>query len=161
MEGPPAALECIGCRPLGVLLAVADLEGGSLVGSGKDGRRQGRARALAYEYVSRGEAAGWFEPLYRQAAGDPPAIQRADLRPNPHLVEWANRSRTMNRLPCGDSARSIRARRPISGTERAACLGARLPKRNPARGGPSNRWLLRVRLVLYLFQNSLQFYAAL
>jgi SAM-dependent methyltransferase len=54
-----------------------------------DARR--RARALAYEYVSRGDAVGWFEPLYRQAAGDPRAIQWADLRPNPHLMEWAGR----------------------------------------------------------------------
>jgi SAM-dependent methyltransferase len=52
-------------------------------------RRQ--AQELAREYVERGDAVGWFEPLYERAAGDPGRIQWADLAPNPQLVVWLDR----------------------------------------------------------------------
>lgn len=52
-------------------------------------RRQ--AQELAREYVERGDAVGWFEPLYERAAGDAGRIQWADLEPNPQLVAWLDR----------------------------------------------------------------------
>ena len=33
---------------------------------------------------------GWFDALYRKAGGQAAVIPWADLRPNPHLVEWLN-----------------------------------------------------------------------
>jgi SAM-dependent methyltransferase len=47
-----------------------------------------RARELASRHLTRGDAVGWFEPLYAEAAGDPANVPWADLRPNPNLVEW-------------------------------------------------------------------------
>lgn len=38
--------------------------------------------------VLRQRATGWFEPLYRDAAGDPAAIPWADLAPHRHVVGW-------------------------------------------------------------------------
>ena len=49
-----------------------------------------RAAALAREYLARGDATGWFEALYREAAGDPSRISWADLAPNPSLVRWVS-----------------------------------------------------------------------
>jgi hypothetical protein len=49
-----------------------------------------RVRALAHESIARGDAFGWFDALYKGAAGDPRAVPWADLRPNPTLVRVAN-----------------------------------------------------------------------
>jgi SAM-dependent methyltransferase len=46
------------------------------------------ARELAASHLQRGDPLGWFESLYRRAAGHAAVIPWADLRPNPHLVEW-------------------------------------------------------------------------
>jgi len=46
------------------------------------------ARKLAREYIDRGDATGWFEALYSEAAGDPSIIPWADLKVNPGLEEW-------------------------------------------------------------------------
>ena len=48
------------------------------------------ARELAALHLQRGDPLGWFESLYRRAAGQAGVIPWADLRPNPHLVEWLN-----------------------------------------------------------------------
>ena len=45
-------------------------------------------RALARESIERGDATGWFEELYRRAAGSWTRIPWADLTPNPYLLEW-------------------------------------------------------------------------
>lgn len=45
-------------------------------------------RRLASESLARGDATGWFETLYREAAGDWSRISWADLVTNPYLVEW-------------------------------------------------------------------------
>jgi SAM-dependent methyltransferase len=46
-------------------------------------------KQLALDSLARGDATGWFEPLYASAAGEPSRIPWADLAPNPHLVSWA------------------------------------------------------------------------
>ncbi len=52
-----------------------------------------RTQGLAHEFLARGDATGWFEELYRQAAGDAGGVPWADLHANPHLVEWAERTK--------------------------------------------------------------------
>ena len=47
-----------------------------------------RARELAKTFLDRGDAKGWFEPLYAEADGAAERIPWADLVPNPHLVSW-------------------------------------------------------------------------
>jgi SAM-dependent methyltransferase len=46
------------------------------------------ARELAAAHLQRGDPLGWFDALYRKADGQAAVIPWADLRPNPHLVEW-------------------------------------------------------------------------
>src|SRR4051812_18670378 len=58
--------------------------------------------ALATSYIRAGKPAGWFEPLYASAAGDPSVIPWADLRPNPSLVDWLTSSGTR-----GDDLRAL------------------------------------------------------
>ncbi len=41
--------------------------------------------------VLRATATDWFDPLYRDADGDPAGIQWAALAPHPHLVAWLDR----------------------------------------------------------------------
>jgi SAM-dependent methyltransferase len=50
-----------------------------------------RARALAKESLSRGDAVGWFERLYAEAGRGEAVVPWADLAPNPHVVEWLDR----------------------------------------------------------------------
>jgi SAM-dependent methyltransferase len=50
--------------------------------------KRSRARELAATHLARGDALGWFEPLYAQAGGVTANVPWADLRPNPHLTEW-------------------------------------------------------------------------
>ncbi|NUP94811.1 MAG: methyltransferase domain-containing protein [Planctomycetaceae bacterium] len=47
-----------------------------------------RARELARTSLERGDATGWFEALYREAAGDTGRIPWADAEGHPLLVEW-------------------------------------------------------------------------
>lgn len=51
-------------------------------------RPRERARRLLREHEKSGKPYGWFDSLYRAAAGDPAQVQWADLIPNPHVVEW-------------------------------------------------------------------------
>jgi SAM-dependent methyltransferase len=46
------------------------------------------ARKLAALHLGRGDPLGWFDALYRAAHRHAEKIPWADLRPNPHLVEW-------------------------------------------------------------------------
>jgi len=50
------------------------------------------ARELANLYVQQGDPKGWFDMLYRRAGGEAAVIPWADLRPNPHVVEWLSRA---------------------------------------------------------------------
>ncbi len=49
-----------------------------------------RAREISAEYAGRGDATGWFDELYREAAGDIDKVSWADLEPNKYFAEWAN-----------------------------------------------------------------------
>jgi SAM-dependent methyltransferase len=51
-----------------------------------------RARELAASYIQRGDHLGWFEALYSEAETDPRLVPWADLKPNPSLVEWLDRT---------------------------------------------------------------------
>lgn len=50
-----------------------------------------RARALARESIGEGDAVGWFERLYSEAAKGEAVVPWADLAANPHVVEWLDR----------------------------------------------------------------------
>lgn len=51
-----------------------------------------RTRNLAAEYIEKGDATGWFDALYKEAAGDNEKIPWADLAPNRFLVEFAQKT---------------------------------------------------------------------
>lgn len=48
-----------------------------------------RVGEIASEYNERGDAMGWFDALYKEAAGDTEMIPWADLEPNPYFKQWA------------------------------------------------------------------------
>jgi SAM-dependent methyltransferase len=50
--------------------------------------RRSTARELAAIHLKQGDPLGWFDALYRAADGRAGVIPWADLRPNPHLLEW-------------------------------------------------------------------------
>lgn len=54
-------------------------------------RDRTRSRALQAEFAKRGDSLGWFDALYREAAGDPMHVPWADLAPNPYLEAWHER----------------------------------------------------------------------
>jgi SAM-dependent methyltransferase len=75
-----------------------------------------RARALARESIDQGDAVGWFERLYAEAARGTAIVPWADLAPNPHVVEWLDREnpppgRVLD-VGCGlgDTAEDLRRR---------------------------------------------------
>ena len=76
-----------------------------------------RARALAAEYLAKGDPTGWFEQLYQEAERGQTTIPWADLRPNPNLVEfWAYHpipapGKTALKIGCGlgDDAEQLAA----------------------------------------------------
>jgi uncharacterized UPF0146 family protein len=48
-------------------------------------------RKLAAEFAEKGDAVGWFDALYKEAAGDTEIIPWADLEPNPFFKQWAEK----------------------------------------------------------------------
>jgi SAM-dependent methyltransferase len=50
-----------------------------------------RARQLAAEYVAKGDPAGWFEQLYREAEEGRSVVPWAELQPNPNLLDFWTR----------------------------------------------------------------------
>jgi SAM-dependent methyltransferase len=52
-----------------------------------------RARTLAAESVAAGDAVGWFERLYAEAARGDTIVPWVDRTPNPHVVAWLDRER--------------------------------------------------------------------
>ncbi len=48
-----------------------------------------RVRELQAEFAERGDVLGWFEALYKKAAGDNDVIPWADLEPNKYFKAWA------------------------------------------------------------------------
>ena len=55
---------------------------------GKEEKRE-RVREIASEHYKRGDVLGWFEALYKEAAGDNEVIPWADLEPNRYFQRWA------------------------------------------------------------------------
>lgn len=54
--------------------------------------KRARTRELANEFAERGDALGWFEELYKEAAGDNEKIPWADLEPNRFFRAFAEKS---------------------------------------------------------------------
>ena len=52
-------------------------------------RLRERVREIQAEYAERGDVTGWFEALYKEAAGDNEVIPWADLEPNVYFRQWA------------------------------------------------------------------------
>jgi SAM-dependent methyltransferase len=80
--------------------------------------KRNRARELAQAHVAKGDAVGWFEPLYAEAQGNAERVPWADLKPNPNLIDWLDRKairgdgRTALVVGCGlgDDAELLAAR---------------------------------------------------
>ena len=51
-----------------------------------------RARQLAAQFADKGDATGWFDALYKEAAGDNEKIPWADLEPNKYFRAWAEQT---------------------------------------------------------------------
>jgi SAM-dependent methyltransferase len=49
-------------------------------------------KALAEEFLKKGDATGWFDALYKEAEGDNERIPWADLEPNRFFREWAEKT---------------------------------------------------------------------
>lgn len=52
-----------------------------------------RTKNLAAEFIESGDATGWFDRLYAEAAGDNEKIPWADLEPNRFLASWAKENK--------------------------------------------------------------------
>ncbi len=50
--------------------------------------RRARVRAIQEEFAARGDTMGWFDALYKEAAGDNDVIPWADLEPNAYFRRW-------------------------------------------------------------------------
>ncbi len=50
------------------------------------------ARAIAAKFAEQGDRLGWFEALYKEAAGNNEHIPWADLEPNRFFKAWAEKS---------------------------------------------------------------------
>lgn len=51
-----------------------------------------RTKQLAAEFLAKGDSVGWFDALYKEAAGDNERIPWADLEPNKFLVRFAEQT---------------------------------------------------------------------
>jgi SAM-dependent methyltransferase len=51
-----------------------------------------RTKEIAAEFAEKGDTLGWFEALYKEAAGDNERIPWADLAPNKFLVRYAEQT---------------------------------------------------------------------
>lgn len=51
-----------------------------------------RVQEIAREFAEQGDSTGWFEELYKEAAGDNEKIPWADLEPNPYFRAWAEKN---------------------------------------------------------------------
>lgn len=54
--------------------------------------KRARARELADKFAEGGDPTGWFDELYKEAAGDNEKIPWADLEPNRFFKAWAEKS---------------------------------------------------------------------
>ena len=51
-----------------------------------------RTKKLAEKFIAENNPTGWFEALYKEAAGDNEKIPWADLEPNRFLRQWADKT---------------------------------------------------------------------
>lgn len=51
-----------------------------------------RTKQIQEEYAEKGDATGWFDALYKEAAGNNEKIPWADLEPNKFLRRWAEKT---------------------------------------------------------------------
>src|SRR4051794_7859968 len=51
-----------------------------------------RVREIAAEFAERGDSIGWFEALYKEAAGNTDVVPWADLEPNKFFKAWADKN---------------------------------------------------------------------
>ena len=51
-----------------------------------------RTKELQAEFAQKGDATGWFEALYKEAAGDNEKIPWGDLEPNSYFVRFAEKT---------------------------------------------------------------------
>ena len=51
-----------------------------------------RVREIAADFADRGDQLGWFDEVYRQAAGETDTIPWADLEPNRFFKSWAEKN---------------------------------------------------------------------
>ncbi len=54
--------------------------------------RKARTREIQAEFAERGDPTGWFEALYKEAAGNNELIPWADLEPNHYFKTWAEKT---------------------------------------------------------------------
>lgn len=54
--------------------------------------RRARTREIQAEFAARGDALGWFDALYKEAAGDNEKIPWADLEPNRYFRAFAEKT---------------------------------------------------------------------
>ena len=74
-----------------------------------------RTKEIHAEFAEKGDATGWFEALYKEAAGDNERIPWADLEPNAYFRRWAettgltgeNRTALVVGCGLGDDARFL------------------------------------------------------
>lgn len=50
------------------------------------------AKTTLKPHLDEGDGQGWFDEVYKAAAGDPARVMWADLEPHPGLAEWIGRS---------------------------------------------------------------------
>ncbi|MBX3281092.1 MAG: class I SAM-dependent methyltransferase [Acidobacteria bacterium] len=51
-----------------------------------------RVQQLQTDFAARGDAFGWFDALYQEAAGNNETIPWADLEPNAYFKQWAEKN---------------------------------------------------------------------
>lgn len=51
-----------------------------------------RVQQLQTDFAARGDAFGWFDALYKEAAGNNETIPWADLEPNAYFKQWAEKN---------------------------------------------------------------------
>ena len=57
----------------------------------KEAAARENTKKIAAEYLDKGDAFGWFDTVYRNAAGDNEQIPWADLEPNRYFKAWAEK----------------------------------------------------------------------
>ena len=69
-----------------------------------------RTREIQAQFAEKGDALGWFDALYKEAANDNEKIPWADLEPNAFLRRFAEEN-NLNRQSSKGSGRRLRSRR--------------------------------------------------